>query len=279
MPQVSVNDCAYIDARLRLAGKQLRMNHERLGWRLLQVWSQAIARKSLILPSALVGVAIGKPGDDVAKAFIAAQLATPVKEDTELIDLSPMQSMFSECDWPTSPGDGQNLAASSTDEDVNVQPPTTEERSVEFVPLEREESDEPDIILRKPYAVRYWIVSRGESAADARTALMCSHGYTSEDDPCKACMRTGVKVAYPPRQAEMCADHYHATDEGWQVDWPLDIATQLCIGHPDPVQVHTVKNEYVPEYKTNLFEATPCESTAWTERNDDLTPLARGTGK
>lgn len=278
MPQVSVNDCAYIDARLRLAGKQLRINHERLGWRLLQVWSQVTARESLIMPTALVGATIGKPGDDVAQAFIAAQLAEPVGEDDSLLDLSPMQTMFGGCDWaPEEARAAEPLMPETKSEHVDdpeqvgkrgadVPPTIDDELDVELIPLERMESDTPDddweenpFEVPEPYILRYWILSNGETAEDVREALVCSHGPTSDENPCIGCKLKGfVKLEIPRRQAAMCAEHYHSTHEGEGIEWPLVIASKMYVrGRDRPLYEHTVTHEYLAEHDINLFNAIP----------------------
>ena len=117
MPQVTVKDCAHFDARLRLAGRLLRMNHERVGWRLIQIWSLATAQNSPVIALALAAEAIGRNADDVARAFTSAQLAEPAGNDR--LDLSPMQSLFGDCNWlhdkkGSAPAGGKARAATAT---------------------------------------------------------------------------------------------------------------------------------------------------------------------
>ena len=115
MPQVTVKDCAHIDPRLRLAGRLLKLHHERLGWRLIQLWSLATARNSPLIAEAIVGAALGKSEADVAHALITAELAESVDG---CLDLSPMQTMFGDCKWlhnkkGTAPAGGQVRAATA----------------------------------------------------------------------------------------------------------------------------------------------------------------------
>ena len=294
MPQVTVNDCAYIDARLRLAGQLLRINHERLGWRLLQVWSQVTARQSLIVASALVAAAIGKKdADDVARAFIDAQIAEPVGADADLLDLSPMQTMFGECDWsqPSSTTSERRETRATAPEPTPAPTPKVTRAQdqapslptnddVELVPRDMHRlQDEWPHCIHEPYTLYYWILSNGETVKDAREAHVCSHGPTSDDNPCMGCKLKGVRVQKPEKHAEMAAQHYHSLHEGQEIDWPLNIATQMRIGRfIDSVHENTVKHEYVAEHDIHLFNSKIRTNTR-KERNDELTRLARSVGK
>ena len=98
MARVNVRDTAYHDTRLKVAAKAMGMNFERLGWRLIPVWSRVTEMNSPIVSLALLSADLGKPADIVAAGLIAGELAESV--DEARLDLSPMMgALFEDYRW------------------------------------------------------------------------------------------------------------------------------------------------------------------------------------
>ena len=88
MARVNVRDTACHDARLKVAGKTMSLNYQRLGWLLIPVWSRVTEKNSPIVSLATLSADLGKPNDLVAAGLIKGELAEYA--DEEHLDLSLM---------------------------------------------------------------------------------------------------------------------------------------------------------------------------------------------